>query len=76
MMIGIGTTDIDFSITLNVAGYNAHSVHLLNFLQLDDFHCDASILPSPVNQSMSMYIPKILGTGLKFKTAFRRRHQC
>ena len=26
MMIGIGTTDIDCSITLNVAGYNAHSV--------------------------------------------------
>ena len=26
MMIGIGTTDIDCSITLNVAGYIAHSV--------------------------------------------------
>ena len=26
MMIGIETTDIDWSITLNVAGYIAHSV--------------------------------------------------
>ena len=38
MKIGIGTTDIDGSITLNVTGFNAHSVMFtyLKRIILDD----------------------------------------
>ena len=59
MMIGIGNIDIDFSITLNVAGFNAHSVFamqqnskehvycvhiiLINIIRNDSLYCDVNI---------------------------------
>ena len=69
MMIGIRTTDIDSSITLNVAGYNAHSVHTFRHrIAHPDIQPLRPLPPPLVSIHLHRYIDKIDRDKLNYYT--------